>query len=171
LIEEPALDAKLAMIREFLRNEADTTLIGRRLEHEVRANIAQSQREYFLTEQLRKIQFELGSFSPPVNHEIKQLEEAVKAKAMPEKALARVMAELQRLEYLNPSSPEYSVVRTYVDWFLGLPWGRLNPDNLDLRNVKRQLDHDHFGLKPVKERILEHVAVYKLSESQNTPIL
>jgi ATP-dependent Lon protease len=171
LVEEATLESKLDMIQEFLRNEVDTTMMGRRLEHEVRAGIAQSQREYFLTEQLRKIQFELGSLSPPVNHEIKQLEEAVKAKAMPEKAQARVSAELKRLEYLNPSSPEYSVVRTYIDWFLGLPWNSYNADNLDLKNVKKQLDRDHHGLKPVKERILEHVAVYKLSKHHSTPIL
>jgi ATP-dependent Lon protease len=171
LVEEGTLDSKLDMIQEFLRNEVDTTMMGRRLEHEVRAGIAQSQREYFLTEQLRKIQFELGSFSPPINHEIKQLEESIKAKGMPEKALTRVMAELKRLEYLNPSSPEYSVVRTYVDWFLGLPWNKYNQDNLELSNVKKQLDKDHFGLKTVKERILEHVAVYKLSKHHSTPIL
>ena len=171
LVEEPTLETKLDMIQEFLRNEVDTTMMGRRLEHEVRAGIAQSQREYFLTEQLRKIQFELGSFSPPINHEIKQLEDTIKAKAMPEKAHARVIAELKRLEYLNPSSPEYSVVRTYVDWFLGLPWNKYNQDNLELANVKKQLDKDHFGLKTVKERILEHVAVYKLSKHHSTPIL
>ncbi|MDB5047800.1 MAG: ATP-dependent protease La [Fibrobacteres bacterium] len=171
LVEEPTLETKLDMIQEYLRNEVDTTMMGRRLEHEVRAGIAQSQREYFLTEQLRKIQFELGSFSPPVNHEIKQLEDSVKAKAMPEKVQARVAAELKRLEYLNPSSPEYSVVRTYVDWFLGLPWNKYNKDNLDLHNVKKQLDRDHHGLKQVKERILEHVAVYKLSKHHSTPIL
>jgi ATP-dependent Lon protease len=171
LVEEPTLEAKLDMILEFLRNEVDTTMMGRRLEHEVRAGIAQSQREYFLTEQLRKIQFELGSFAPPINHEIKQLEDSVKAKGMPEKVQTRVMAELKRLEYLNPSSPEYSVVRTYVDWFLGLPWNKYNKDNLDLNNVKKQLDRDHYGLKPVKERILEHVAVYKLSKHHSTPIL
>ena len=171
LVEEPLLETKLDMIQEFLRNEVDTTIMGRRLEHEVRAGIAQSQREYFLTEQLRKIQFELGSFSPPLNHEIKQLEDSVKAKGMPEKVQARVMTELKRLEYLNPSSPEYSVVRTYVDWFLGLPWNQYKRDNLDLKNVKKQLDKDHYGLKPVKERILEHVAVYKLSQHHSTPIL
>jgi ATP-dependent Lon protease len=171
LVEEPTLETKLDMIQEFLRNEVDTTMMGRRLEHEVRAGIAQSQREYFLTEQLRKIQFELGSFSPPINHEIKQLEDSIKAKGMPEKAHARVIAELKRLEYLNPSSPEYSVVRTYVDWFLGLPWNKYNQDNLELANVKKQLDKDHFGLKTVKERILEHVAVYKLSKHHSTPIL
>ncbi len=171
LVEEPALETKLDMIQEFLRNEVDTTMMGRRLEHEVRAGIAQSQREYFLTEQLRKIQFELGSFSPPINHEIKQIEDSIKAKGMPEKAHTRVMAELKRLEYLNPSSPEYSVVRTYVDWFLGLPWNKYNQDNLELANVKKQLDKDHFGLKTVKERILEHVAVYKLSKHHSTPIL
>ncbi|MDQ3001807.1 MAG: endopeptidase La [Fibrobacterota bacterium] len=171
LVEEPTLEAKLDMILEFLRNEVDTTMMGRRLEHEVRAGIAQSQREYFLTEQLRKIQFELGSFAPSINHEIKQLEDSVKAKGMPEKVQSRVMAELKRLEYLNPSSPEYSVVRTYVDWFLGLPWNKYNKDNLSLANVKKQLDRDHYGLKPVKERILEHVAVYKLSKHHTTPIL
>jgi ATP-dependent Lon protease len=171
LLEIPGLDAKMDLLEEYLRNEVDISTLGRRMEHEVRAGIAQSQREYFLTEQLRKIQVELGSYSQPLNQEVRLLEESVKAKGMPEKALQRVTAELRRLDYLNPSSPEYSVVRTYVDWFLGLPWNRFKDDNLDLANVKRQLDRDHYGLKPVKERILEHVAVYKLSRQHNTPIL
>ena len=171
LIEEPTLETKMNMIQEFLRNEVDTTMLGRRLEHEVRAGIAQSQREYFLTEQLRKIQIELGSFSTPLNQELKLLDESIKAKGMPEKVMARVSAELKRLEYLNPSSPEYSVVRTYVDWFLSLPWNQYATEDLNLQKVKRQLDKDHYGLKPIKERILEHVAVYKLSKHHSTPIL
>ena len=171
LVEEPSLDRKLDLLHEFLRNEMDTAALGRRLEHEVRAGIAQSQREYFLGEQLRKIQSELGSFSPPLNHENRQLDERIKAKKLPAKALERVNAEMKRLDYLNPSSPEYSVVRTYVDWFLALPWGHCTPDNLDLAGVKTRLDQDHYGLKPVKERILEHVAVFKLSRHRATPIL
>ncbi|HLP43166.1 MAG TPA: LON peptidase substrate-binding domain-containing protein, partial [Fibrobacteria bacterium] len=171
LLEEDGLDAKLDLLEEYLRNEVDASTLGRRLEHEVRAGIAQSQREYFLTEQLRKIQLELGSYSAPLNQENRKLEEAVKAKGLTEKALQRVTAELRRLDYLNPSSPEYSVVRTYVDWFLALPWNRFREDTLDLAKVKRQLDRDHFGLKAVKERILEHVAVYKLSRHHSTPIL
>ena len=171
LVEEPSLDRKLDLIHEFLRNEMDTAALGRRLEHEVRAGIAQNQREYFLGEQLRKIQSELGSFSPPLNHENRQLEERIKAKGLPAKALERVSAELKRLDYLNPSSPEYSVVRTYVDWFLALPWGHSTKDNLDLAGVKARLDQDHYGLKAVKERILEHVAVFKLSRHRATPIL
>lgn len=171
LIEEPTLDRKLDLILEFLRNEMDTAALGRRLEHEVRAGIAQSQREYYLGEQLRKIQSELGSFSPPLNHENRQLEERIQAKGLPPKALERVMAEMKRLDYLNPSSPEYSVVRTYVDWFLALPWGQSTKDDLDLAAVKARLDLDHHGLKSVKERILEHVAVLKLSRHRATPIL
>jgi ATP-dependent Lon protease len=171
LIEEPTLERKLDLILEFLRNEMDTAALGRRLEHEVRAGIAQSQREYYLGEQLRKIQSELGSFSPPLNHENRQLEERIQAKGLPPKALERVMAEMKRLDYLNPSSPEYSVVRTYVDWFLALPWGQSTKDNLDLAGVKARLDQDHYGLKSVKERILEHVAVLKLSRHRATPIL
>jgi ATP-dependent Lon protease len=171
LIEEPTMDRKLDLILEFLRNEMDTAALGRRLEHEVRAGIAQSQREYYLGEQLRKIQSELGSFSPPLNQENRQLEERIQAKGLPPKALERVMAEMKRLDYLNPSSPEYSVVRTYVDWFLALPWGQCTKDDLDLAVVKARLDQDHYGLKAVKERILEHVAVLKLSKHRATPIL
>jgi len=171
LIEAPLLETKLNMIEEFLRNEVETTMMGRRLEHEVRAGIAQNQREYFLMEQLRKIQNELGALSPPLNHETKQLDETLKSKGMPEKILQRALTELKRLDYLNPSSPEYSVVRNYLDWFMTLPWSKFAADNLDLANVKKQLDKDHFGLKTIKERILEHVAVYKLSKHNSTPIL
>ncbi len=171
ILEVPTIEKKIELVQDFLRNEVDTTMLGRRLEHEVRASIAQNQREYFLTEQLRKIQQELGSFSVPSNPEIKQLFEQVKAKGMPDKVLQRVLSEMKRLDYINPSSPEYSVVRSYVDWLLALAWNKYSPDELDLKKVKNQLDKDHFGLNPVKERIIEHVAVYKLSKHHATPIL
>ncbi len=171
IIERKSLEEKLALVQEFLKNEQDMGILQRRLEHEVRAQIAQSQKEFFLNEQLRKIQAELGSLSTPTHPEVRQLQENLTAKALPEKAKAKAFAELKRLDYLHPSSPEYSVVRNYLDWFLELPWTRNTHDNLKLSAVKNQLDKDHFGLKTVKVRILEHVAVYQLSKHHTTPIL
>lgn len=171
LLEEESFSGRIRLLRELLRNEMESASLSRRIEHEVRATVAQNQKEFFLTEQLRKIQQELGTSAPAINPEVKRLEEDLKQKAMPAKVQERAVAELKRLEYLHPSSPEYSVVRTYVDWFLQLPWGRKTEDKLDIAQVQAQLDRDHFGLKDVKERILEHVAVYRLSKHQATPIL
>jgi ATP-dependent Lon protease len=171
LLEEEAFSGRLRLLQEMLRNEMEAASLSRRIEHEVRATVAQNQKEFFLTEQLRKIQQELGSSAPVTHPEVRRLEEELKQKGMPPKVQERALAELKRLEYLHPSSPEYSVVRTYVDWFLNLPWGRKTEDKLDLAGVKKQLDHDHHGLKDVKERILEHVAVYQLSRHHATPIL
>ena len=171
LLEEASFASRLRLLQDMLRNEMDVSSLSRRIEHEVRASVAQNQKEYFLTEQLRKIQQELGSSAPVINPEVKRIEDELRKKDMPAKVQERALAELKRLEYLHPSSPEYSVVRTYVDWFLQLPWNKRSEDKLEIAAVQKQLDIDHFGLKDVKERILEHVAVYTLSRHHATPIL
>ncbi|MCD6023450.1 MAG: ATP-dependent proteinase [Fibrobacteria bacterium] len=174
LIENPDPAAKLRMTREFLSNEIAANSDAHRLEHEVRAGIAQSQKEYFLSEHLRKIQAELGQGAPSVHPEIRKLEAELRARGLPAKALDRALTELRRLDYVHSSSPEYSVIRGYVDWFLALPWDRATEDRLDLGQVKARLDRDHFGLKDVKDRILEHVAVFKLTRERKNagaPIL
>jgi ATP-dependent Lon protease len=163
--------AKVGRVRAFLANEIAANTTAHRLEHEVRAGIAQSQKEYFLSEHLRKIQGELGAAAPSVNPEIRTLEGELRARGLPEKALARAISELRRLDYVHTSSPEYAVIRSYVDWFLDLPWNRFTEDKLDLARVKAILDRDQFGLKDVKDRILEHVAVFKLSPTRTAPIL
>jgi ATP-dependent Lon protease len=162
LLEAPAVD-KLRRVREFLANEIAAQTTTHRLEHEVRAGIAQSQKEYFLSEHLRKIQAELGPGAPSVNPEARKLEAELRALDLPAKALERALTELQRLDYVHASSPEHAVIRGYLDWFLALPWNRFTEDRLDLAKVKARLDQDHFGLKDVKDRILEHVAVFKLA--------
>jgi ATP-dependent Lon protease len=174
LIENPDPAAKLRMAREFLSNEIAANSDAHRLEHEVRAGIAQSQKEYFLSEHLRKIQAELGQGAPSVHPEIRKLEGELRARGLPAKALDRALTELRRLDYVHSSSPEYAVIRGYVDWFLALPWDRATEDRLDLAQVKARLDRDHFGLKDVKDRILEHVAVFKLTRARKNaaaPIL
>ncbi len=171
LLEAPTLAGKLRLAREFLCNAVQAGGAARRMEQEVRAAVAQSQKEFFLTEQMRKIQSELGSKPPAVNPEIRKLEEELRAQGLPEAAFERVASEVRRLDYLHATSPEYAVVRTYVDWFLALPWKRMNPDRLDLAKVKAQLDADHFGLREVKDRILEHVAVIRLARDLAAPIL
>jgi ATP-dependent Lon protease len=171
LLETPGAAAKLSLVREFLHNESDADAAARRMEHEVRAGIAHSQKEFFLTEQLRKIQAELGGNPPSASPEIRKLEAELRARGLPEKALERGIAELRRLDYVHPSSPEYAVVRTYVDWLLALPWNITTEDHLDIAKVKARLDKDHFGLADVKDRILEHVAVFKLARHPSAPIL
>jgi ATP-dependent Lon protease len=169
LLENPEAVGKLRTVREFLRNELAASATSQRLEHEVRAGIAQAQKEFFLSEHLRKIQSELGAAAPSANPEVRKLEEALRAKGMPDAALQRALTELRRLDYVHSTSPEYAVVRGYLDWFLALPWNRFTEERLDLAKVKAALDREHFGLKDVKERILEHVAVLKLASEKKDP--
>ncbi len=171
ILDERRMERKLAICQELLRNEVEMNALNRRLEHEVRATIAQNQREYFLTEQIRKLQLEMGTHSSPINPELKLLEEQLRAKKMPARNEKKVLDELRRLDNLHTSSPEYAVVRNYIDWFLNIPWNKHSEESTDLEKVKQQLDQDHFGLKAVKERILEYVAVHQLSQNQRSPIL
>ncbi len=171
VLEEPTLSKKSQILRELIKNDLDMNVLSRRLEHEVHSSISRSQKEYFLTEQLKKIQLELGQNSPIINQEVRKLSEEVQARGMPPPIEKKVQTEIKRLAHLHSTSPEYSVVRNYVDWFLNIPWGQLTEDCLNLRAVKRQLDADHFALTDVKDRILEHVSIYRLSKGHKSPIL
>ena len=143
-----------------------------RMEHQVRTvverEIDRSRRETFLREQLKAIQQELGQ-DDPAQHEIKALGERVAAAALPEAVQVRAREEVKRLEFMALGSPEYSVVRTYLDWLLTVPWQVASEDNPDLRSAARILNEHHFGLAKVKERIVEHLAVRKLAGVATRP--
>ena len=129
-----------------------------------------TQREYILREQLKAIQRELGE-DDPQQAEINELREKVEAAGMPEEVKARALKEVDRMSRIPSASPEVGVIRTYVDWLVGLPWNVATDDNLDIKEAAQILDEDHYGLEKIKERILEYLAVRTLADKIRSPIL
>ena len=129
-----------------------------------------TQREYILREQLKAIQRELGE-DDPQQAEINELRDKVEAAGMPEEIKTRAIKEIDRMSRIPSASPEVGVIRTYVDWLVGLPWNVATDDQLDIKEAARILDEDHYGLEKIKERILEYLAVRTLADEIRSPIL
>jgi len=167
-----ALDPRdrLEQAARFLRKELEILELGSRIQSRVQEQMTKSQREYFLREQLKAIQQELGTFDE-MQAEIDEYTEKIKASKMPEDVEEKALKELGRLEKMPPASAETSVIRTYLDWLVGLPWDSESEEKLDLVEAKEILDHDHYGLDKVKERVLEYLAVHKLTDKMRGPIL
>ena len=152
-----------------LSKRLETAETSQKLQESVKKDIGGRQREFFLRQQLDSIRKELGEDGEKV--EVKELRERFAAKKLPEEARKVVENELVRLERISPSSPEYSVTRNYLDWILDLPWLESTTDTLDLDKAESDLERDHYGLKKIKKRILEFLAVRKLKEDIHGPIL
>jgi ATP-dependent Lon protease len=164
-------EERLRRLSIMLTQELDVLELESRIHNQVQKEVDRSQREFFLREQLKAIQRELGQMDP-VQRELLQLRERVSASNMPENVRTKAMEELDRLENIPTAAPEYSVIRTYVDWLLDLPWKEETTDNLELREAAKTLDRNHYGLPKVKERILEFMAVRQLAGPRlNSPIL
>ncbi|HUK64291.1 MAG TPA: endopeptidase La, partial [Dongiaceae bacterium] len=142
----------------------------RKIEGQVRSQVHKNQKEFYLNEQLKAIRKELGHQNEYAG-ELDDLVAAVKRARMPREVQAKAHKELERLSRMSFMSPEATVVRGYIDWLVALPWSRTTPDQLDIATVERILDEDHFGLKRVKERIVEHLAVLRLTGRNKGPIL
>jgi ATP-dependent Lon protease len=144
------------------------------LEHQIQAQVQQevdkSQRDYYLREQLRVIQRELGEADPTIREHL-ELREKIAASGMPQEAAERAFRELDRLVSMPAMAPELTIVRTYLDWLVALPWKQRTEDRMDTAEAARILDENHFGLEKVKERILEYIAVRKLAPDARSPIL
>jgi len=166
------LDVKdrLHAVTRLLAREMEVVEVAQRIQSEARSEIDKSQREYYLRQQLKTIQQELGEDDPQVA-EVEDLRRQIDEKALPEEARKEAERELERLARINPASPEYSVARTYLDWIVALPWNESTADNLDLEDARRILDEDHFGLDDIKERVLEFLAVRKLRGDMRGSIL
>jgi ATP-dependent Lon protease len=160
LLEADDLRTKLLMLLEHLSKEVEVLQIGRRIQSEAQTEMEKTQREYFLREQLKAIQRELNEGGEL--EEIEEYRQKIEAAGMTEEARKEALRELSRLEKLNSASAEYGVIRTYLDWIVALPWNKRTEDNLDIAHARAILDEDHYGLKDVKERILEFLAVRKL---------
>jgi ATP-dependent Lon protease len=170
LLEEADVEQRLRHVTAILNRELEVLELGSKIQSQVQSEMEKGQREFFLRQQLKAIQEELGE-GDPEQAELEELKERVAAADLPEETRKAVDRELGRLERLPSAAAEYGVIRTYLDWVLSLPWGVTTPDNLDLRRARRILDEDHYGLDKVKERIVEYLAVSKLKNDVSGPIL
>lgn len=170
LLETFSPKVRLRLLDEFLSKEIGVVELGVKIRERVKGEVDKTQREYFLREQLKAIREELGE-KDERTAEIEELTEKIKAKPLPEAVRETVMKELDRLRIMPPAAAEYTVVRTYIDWFINLPWEEGTEDKLDIKRAKRILEEDHYDLEKVKERILEYLAVRKLKPDSKGPIL
>jgi len=170
LLELDDVEERLRAVLVILNRELEVAELGSKIQSQVQSEMESSQREYFLRQQLKAIQDELGE-GDPEQAELKELRDRAAEVALPEDARKAVDRELARLEKLPTAAAEYGVIRTYVEWILSLPWDQTTQDNLDLQQARRILDEDHFDLDKVKERILEYLAVSKLKNDLSGPIL
>ncbi len=170
LLEESNIEARLRILTKVLSQELEVLELGSKIQSDVRSEIDKGQREYFLRQQLKAIQQELGETNEQ-EAEISELRQKVEELKLPEEVDKAARRELDRLANISPQSAEYPVIRTYLDWIITLPWTVSSEDNLDVGHAREILDRDHYDLEKVKDRILEYLAVRKLKEDLHGPIL
>ncbi|HEY2955324.1 MAG TPA: endopeptidase La [Candidatus Eisenbacteria bacterium] len=170
LLESEGTPERMRMLAETLAAELEIVKIERKIEGQVRSQVHKNQKEFYLNEQLKAIRKELGHHSEFAN-EIEELSAAIKRARMPREVMAKAAKELDRLAKMSFMSPEATVVRNYLDWLVSLPWRKSTRDRQDIREVERILDEDHYGLRRVKERIVEYLSVLKLTGHNKGPIL
>jgi ATP-dependent Lon protease len=161
ILELDDVSAKLRKIVSLLNHELEVLELGKKIQGEAQSEMGKVQREYFLREQLKAIQKELGE-ADEQQLEVEEFRKKIDESGMPEEAIKEARRELDRLAKLPTAAAEYGVIRTYLDWMTSLPWSKATPDNLDVANARVVLDEDHYDLKDIKERILEYLAVRKL---------
>jgi ATP-dependent Lon protease len=161
---------RLKALNEVLGKELQVLTMQAKIQSQAKDEISKSQREYFLREQMRAIRTELGEVDERTE-EIKQLRKKIKQAKMPKEAQKEAYKELDRLEQMHPDAADASIVRTYLDWLVEIPWSRSTVDRLDLLKAKTVLDEDHYNLEKVKDRILEFLSVRKLKKKMKGPIL
>jgi ATP-dependent Lon protease len=169
ILEEDSAIAKLKTLNVMLSREVEVLSLGQQIQQEARSEIEKVQREYFLREQLKAIQRELGEVDEQAA-EVEEFRSRIESAIMPEEAEKQAKRELDRLAKLPTAAAEYGVIRTYLDWLVSLPWSTASDDNLDLGHAREVLDEDHYGLEDVKERILEYLAVRKLRSERREEI-
>jgi ATP-dependent Lon protease len=170
LLETIEVGPRLKVVSNFLARQIEILELKGKIQSEVKSEMDKTQREYILREQLKAIQRELGE-DDPQQAEINELREKVESSGMPEEVRTRALKEVDRMSRIPSASPEVGVIRTYVDWLVGLPWNQATADNLDIKEAAKILDEDHYGLEKIKERILEYLAVRTLADTIRSPIL
>lgn len=161
---------RLKKINDLLSREVELSSMQAKIQSDVRDEISKNQRDFFLREQMRVIHKELGE-SDERAQEIAEYKKKIKKAKMSKEAGKEALKQLQRLEQMHPDSGEASVVRTYLDWLVEMPWSKATKDIIDIKHAKKVLDKDHFGLNKVKDRILEYLSVRKLNPKMKGPIL
>ncbi len=169
ILETLELRTRLDKVLTHLNHQIEVLKLSRRLEEQTKEKIDERQREFYLREQMKAIRTELGEGED--GGELEDLRKAVAEAKMPEEAAQQAAKELKRLERMPEESTEYSMVRTYLDWLIALPWAKLDAEAIDISRAREILDEDHFGLPKVKQRILEYLAVRKLNPEGRSPIL
>lgn len=170
LLAETNVLKRLERLEKILYHQVEVLELSGQLQEKVRESIDKTQREYFLREQLKAIKKELGQIDEQ-SADVEELTKKVNESGMSESVKSECLRQIRRLETIPPASPEYSVIRTYLDVMTELPWGRYTEDNLDIRRARRVLDEDHYDLDKVKKRILEYLAVRRLAPDSHGPIL
>ena len=165
ILEEVNIKNRIDKAVSIINREIQRIKLGEEIQTEVHDEIAKTQREYYLREQMKAIQKELGEDEGTV--ELKELEDKIKAAKMPEESEAVAIKELDRLSRIPTQSPEYNVSRTYIEWIADLPWSKSSKDRINLKEALKILDKDHYGLGKVKERIIEYLAVRNLKQKRN----
>ena len=167
-LHDPVL--RLRRVSELIAGEIEVLSMQQKIQAEAKGEMDKTQREYFLREQLKAIQKELGELDERAE-EVAEFRRGIKEAKMPEKVLKETEKQLKRLEKMHPDTAEAATVRTYLEWIVELPWSKKTTDNLDIKAAAKVLDEDHYDLEKVKERILEYLAVRKMKERMKGPIL
>ncbi|MGH7757250.1 MAG: AAA family ATPase, partial [Vulcanimicrobiaceae bacterium] len=170
VLETPDVGDRLERLIGMVDGEIDVQQIEKRIRGRVKTQMEKSQREYYLNEQMKAIQKELGEMDEAPN-ELDELSRKIEAAGMPKTTLAKARTELNKLKQMSPMSAEATVVRNYIDWLVGVPWKKRTKVRKDLAAAERVLDADHFGLEKVKDRILEYLAVQQRVNKMKGPIL
>ncbi|MEK3717095.1 endopeptidase La [Paenibacillus sp. FSL R7-0333] len=170
ILETIDVSKRLEKLLDILNNEREVLELERKISQRVKKQMEKTQKEYYLREQMKAIQKELGEKEGRAG-EADELRTQMEEKNLPERVQEKILKEIDRLEKMPASSAEGSVIRNYVDWLLGLPWSEATEDDLDIRKAEEVLDADHYGLEKPKERVLEYLAVQKLVKGLKGPIL
>lgn len=170
-LETLIVKKRFAKLLVYLKREKDVSDIQKKITDEVNDKVNKYQREYFLREQLKVIRSELGMDEDDKAKDMKKIQEGIEQGHLPEDAKKAAMEELERLESIPDSSPEYNVTRTYLNWMVQLPWNKMTDDKVDIQSAKKMLEKDHYGLEKPKERIMEFLAVRKLKPEYDGTIL
>ncbi len=169
LLELPYVGDRLKKLNEILDKELQLLALQTKIQNEAREEISKTQKEYFLREQMRAIKKELGEGDG--SDEIEELKEKIKKAKMPSIALKEAKKQLSRLSKMHPDSAEANVIRTYLDWMIAMPWSKTSKEKINIKEVAKILDEDHYDIKDAKTRILEYLSVKKLKKDMKGPIL
>ncbi len=172
LLENANAKARLEKLHELLRSEVEILLVQKKIRSRVKKQMEKTQKEYYLNEQMQAIQKELGGTErDELKNELAEIEDQLKAKKLSEEAQEKAKKELKKLKLMHPTSAEATVVRNYLDWIAALPWHEKSEENYDLAIAETVLDEDHYGLRKIKERIIEYLAVQALVRKLKGPVL